>query len=83
MSRRAQQVLSAVAISMAMFAGVLVPETSAAPPAREGPSRCLAACRACEGGARDRASREACWSSSTTCCEAGGKKPILRACGCW
>jgi hypothetical protein len=48
------------------------------------PSACLWPCRECQSAAKgERAAEEACWRASATCCLAIGRKPVLRACGCW
>lgn len=53
-----------------------------APPRADG-VRCLRDCRACEVASKGQAAHEACWSASSTCCEARGKRPVFHGCGCW
>lgn len=46
-------------------------------------TRCWTSCRACERRCRhDSSCAQNCADISAACCEANGRRPLLRGCGC-
>jgi len=77
MIRRLMALLGATLAVFALAAPVV------AEPEALDAGRCWPACEACVGRCRgDRRCELDCYDMGATCCEANGRRPQFRACGC-